>query len=154
MTRRSQSRPRRSRSRRPRQRSPSPIPRTRRCHRSRSPPTHRRHGSPPPPSTPTQTTNLPPLPRLRRRHPTPAPARRPDPRDHAASLGDDQLVNAHPDPTDHQPPSLHLGLSHTNPSTDHANQINGDHTLLTHHPTYPQIQHHAALDSTPDQRSP
>ena len=75
MTRRSQSRPRRSRSRRPRQRSPSPIPRTRRCHRSRSPPTHRRHGSPPPPSTPTQTTNLPPLPRLRRRHPTPAPCR-------------------------------------------------------------------------------
>ena len=80
MTRRSQSRPRRSRSRRTRHRSPSPIPRTRRCHRSRSPPTHRRHSSPPPPSTPTQTTNLPPLPRLRRRHPTPAPDRRPDPR--------------------------------------------------------------------------
>ena len=52
----------------------------RRSHRSRSPPTHRRHDSPPPPSTPMQSTNLPPLPRLRRRHPTPAPTRRPDPR--------------------------------------------------------------------------
>ena len=80
MPRRSQSRPQRSRSRRPRHYSPPPIPRTRRSHRSRSPPPHRRHGSPPPSSNTMQSTNLPPLPRLRRRHPTPTPNRRPDPR--------------------------------------------------------------------------
>ena len=81
MTRRSNSRPRRSRSGRPRHRSPSPITRARRrSHRSRSPPTHRRRNSPPPSSTPMQSTNLPPLPRLRRRHPTPAPTSRPDTR--------------------------------------------------------------------------
>ena len=155
MTRRSQSRPRRSRSCRPRHRSPSPIPRREdeaiaAGHHQHTDDTEAHHHR-------LQQCNLPTF--LHYQDYVVAILHQHQPADqipdvHAAYLGEDHFVHAHPDPTDHQPLSLHLDLSNTIPLTDHANQTKGDHTLLTHHRTSPLIQHHAALGSTPDQRSP
>ena len=127
MPRRSHSRLRRSRSRRHRDRSPSPLPRARRSTHSRSPRTNRRHSyhgvadAVPHQHQPPDLTTV----------------------DHAAYPEDAQLVNTHPDHTDHQPPLLHLGLCHTTPHIDHVNLITGVHTSFTHPQTSPRTLHHS-----------